>query len=301
MDEHDYLAERFEAQRGHLTAVAYRMLGSLTEAEDAVQESWLRLARTEPAAIENFGGWLTTTVGRVCLDTLRGRKSRREESFEARLPDPVVLLDDGCGPEQQAVLADSVGMALLVVLDSLNPAERVAFVLHDMFALPFDQIAPILDRSPAATKMLASRARRRVRGHTLPGAPDLPRQRRVVDAFLSAARGGNFDALLAILDPEVVLRADAGELRVLTGATAVAGMLDTFHRFATTYDATPALVNGHAGLLNTFEGAPRSIIAFTVADDRIIALDLLSDPDRLARLPLPAVPSRARHGGPGRQ
>ncbi|MBF6336042.1 sigma-70 family RNA polymerase sigma factor [Nocardia abscessus] len=291
MDERDLLADRFEAHRAHLAAVAYRMLGSTTEAEDAVQETWLRLARTEPADIGNLGGWLTTAVSRVCLDMLRARKSRREEPFEDQLPDPVVHLDHDADPAEQAVLADAVGTALLVVLDSLNPAERLAFVLHDMFAVPFDRIAQVLGKSPAAAKMIASRARRRVGRHVPSRSPDLPRQRGLVEAFLSAARGGDFDALLAILDPDVVLRADAGTgLLVHTGAAAVAGLLDTFHRYAGTYTATPVLVDGRAGLLNTFEGAPRSIMAFTTAGDRIIAIDLLSDSERLARLPLPAVP-----------
>ncbi|PXX64044.1 RNA polymerase ECF family sigma subunit [Nocardia tenerifensis] len=288
MDE--YLADRFEEHRAHLIAVAYRMLGSLAEAEDAVQEAWLRLARTDQDGIDNLGGWLTTAVSRVCLDLLRSRRARREDSFEEQLPDPVVRLDDGTDPEQQAVLADSVGLALLVVLDSLNPAERLAFVLHDMFAMPFDQIAPILGKSSGAAKMIASRARRRVQGETPRLDPDLPRQRRAVAAFLAAARDGSFDALLSILDPDVMLRSDSGVggVQIIRGATAVAGLLDTFHKFAIMYDITPAVVNGVAGLLNTADGRPMSIIAFTVADDKITAIDLLADPARLAALPLPA-------------
>ncbi|WP_425298177.1 sigma-70 family RNA polymerase sigma factor [Nocardia brasiliensis] len=287
VDEH--LADRFEAHRAHLTAVAYRMLGSLTEADDAVQEAWLRLARVNPAEIGNLGGWLTTAVSRVCLDMLRSRRIRREDSFEERLPDPVVRLDDGADPEQQAVLADSVGLALLVVLDSLNPAERLAFVLHDMFALPFDQIGPILGKSSAAAKTIASRARRRVQAGAPRLDPDLPRQRRAVAAFLSAAREGSFDALLTLLDPDVVLRADSGSggLQIIRGASAVAGLLDTFHTFANRYAVAPAIVNGVAGLLSTVDGAPKSVLAFTVADDRITAIDLIAHPERLATLPLP--------------
>ncbi|MFI6045580.1 sigma-70 family RNA polymerase sigma factor [Nocardia sp. NPDC051321] len=287
MDE--YLADRFETHRAHLVAVAYRMLGSLTEAEDAVQESWLRLARTDQDGIDNLGGWLTTAVSRVCLDVLRSRRARREDSFEEQLPDPVVRLDDGTDPEQQAMLADSVGIALLVVLDSLNPGERLAFVLHDMFALPFDQIAPILGKTPGAAKMMASRARRRVQGGAPPLDPDLPRQRRAVAAFLAAARDGSFDALLSLLDPDVVLRADAGAggIQIIRGASAVAGLLDTFHQFANRYDVAHAVVNGVAGLLSTADGAPMSVIAFSVADDKITAIDLLADPARLAALPLP--------------
>lgn len=287
MDE--YLADRFETHRAHLVAVAYRMLGSPAEAEDAVQEAWLRLARTDTDGIDNLGGWLTTTVSRVCLDVLRSRRARREDSFEEQLPDPVVRLDDGTDPEQQALLADSVGIALLVVLESLNPAERLAFVLHDMFALPYDQIAPILGKTPGAAKMIASRARRRVQGGTPRLDPDRRRQRRAVTAFLAAARDGDFDALLSLLDPDVVLRVDAGAggMQVIRGASAVAGLLGTFHRFANQYDATPAVVNGVAGLLSTSDGTPMSVVAFSVADDKITAIDLLADRTRLAALPLP--------------
>ncbi|MFD0364498.1 sigma-70 family RNA polymerase sigma factor [Nocardia sp. GCM10030253] len=294
MNEHVLLADRFEAHRAHLTAVAYRMLGSLAEAEDAVQEAWLRLDRVDPADIDNLGGWLTTAVSRVCLDMLRARKSRREDAFEAHLPDPVVAPDDGTQPERQAVLADSVGMALLVVLDSLNPAERVTFVLHDMFALPFDQIAPVVGKSAAAAKMIASRARRRVQGRTPQPDRDLPRQRRLVDAFLTAARGGEFESLLAILDPDVVLRADAGALlpggmRMLRGAAAVAGQLDVFQRAANAFASHPVLVNGFAGLLNTDGEKTISLIAFTTSDGKITAIDLLSDPTRLPHLDAVAV------------
>ena len=289
MDERDFLARRFEDHRTHLKAVAYRMLGSLAEADDAVQEAWLRLARTEADEIDNLGGWLTTVVGRVCLDMLRSRRSRGEEPLESRLPDPIVS-EEGADPEQQALMADSVGLALLVVLEALNPAERLAFVLHDMFAMPYEQIALIVDRTPQTAKKLASQARRRVQGVAPGPDPDLPRQRRVVDAFLTAARGGDFDELLQLLDPDVVLRADAGEaMRVIRGAAAVAGQAETFQRMATLCTVHPVVVNGGTGLVNTVEGAPFSVIGFTVAGDRITAIEILSDPARLARLDLPTV------------
>ncbi|WP_067479028.1 RNA polymerase sigma factor SigJ [Actinomadura hibisca] len=290
MDPSEFLAGRFEEHRPHLKAVAYRMLGSLAEADDAVQEAWLRLARSEEQRIDNLGGWLTTVVGRVCLDMLRARKRRGEESLEARLPDPVVSREGEADPERQALLADSVGLALLVVLESLGPAERLAFVLHDMFGLPFEEIAPIVDRTPATAKKLASRARQRVRGASPPPDPDRAGQRRVVDAFLAAARGGDFDGLLALLDPDVVLRADGGVLtgglRVVRGAAAVAGQAATFRRMATAAATHPALVNGLAGLVNTIDGELFSVMSFTVADGRIAAIDILSDPERLARLDL---------------
>ncbi|MGN9840023.1 RNA polymerase sigma factor SigJ [Nonomuraea sp. H19] len=290
MKPHDFLAVEFEGHRPHLKAVAYRMLGSLTEADDAVQEAWLRLARSDADDIDNLGGWLTTVVGRVCLDMLRARKVRREEPLEARLPDPLVSREDAADPEQQVLLADSVGLALLVVLESLTPAERLAFVLHDMFGLPFEQIAPIVDRTPVAAKKLASRARRRVRGAAPSPDPDLAGQRRVVDAFLAAARGGDFGALLAILDPGVVLRADGGVLtggmKIIHGAEAVAGQAATFQRMATAAVTHPALINGLAGLVNTIDGQPISVMSFTIADGKIAAIDILSDPDRLAHLDL---------------
>ncbi|NEA28505.1 RNA polymerase sigma factor SigJ [Actinomadura bangladeshensis] len=290
MDSSEFLAVRFEEHRPHLKAVAYRMLGSLAEADDALQEAWLRLARSDEREIDNLGGWLTTVVGRVCLDVLRARKRRGEESLEARLPDPVVGREDGSDPEQQALMADSVGLALLVVLESLSPAERLAFVLHDMFGLPFEEIAPIVDRTPATAKKLASRARQRVRGAAPPPDPDPVGQRRVVDAFLTAARDGDFDALLSLLDPDVVLRADggvlAGGLRVIRGIEAVAGQAATFRRMATTATTHPALINGLAGLVNTIDGTPISVMSFTVADGRIAAIDILADPERLARLDL---------------
>lgn len=291
MRDEQFLAEEFEGHRTHLRAVAYRMLGSLTDAEDAVQEAWLRLARTDTSDVGNLGGWLTTVVGRVCLDMLRSRKSRSEEPLEAEhLPDPVITSESTPDPEHEALLADSVGLALLVVLESLSPAERLAFVLHDMFAMPYEQIAPIVDRTPQTAKKLASQARRRVQGATPGPDPDLPRQRRVVDAFLTAARGGNFDELLRMLDPDVVLRADAGAaMRVIRGAAAVAGQAETFRRMATLCTIHPALVNGSPGLVNTLDGNLFSVIGFTVTGDRITAIDILSDHDRLTHLDLTAV------------
>ncbi|MEU4330593.1 RNA polymerase sigma factor SigJ [Nonomuraea dietziae] len=291
MTPQDFLADQFQGHRPHLKAVAYRMLGSLSEAEDAVQEAWLRLARSDSGDIDNLGGWLTTVVGRVCLDMLRARKSRREESLEERLPDPVISRADAApDPEQEVLLADSVGLALLVVLESLTPAERLAFVLHDMFGMPFEQIAPIVDRTPVAAKKLASRARQRVRGAAPNPDPDLTTQRRVVDAFLAAARGGDFDALVSILDPEVVLRADGGLLtsgmKVIRGAAAVAGQLATFQRMATSAATHPALVNGLAGLVNTVDDRLISVMSFTISDSKIATIDILSDPERLAQLNL---------------
>jgi RNA polymerase sigma factor (sigma-70 family) len=286
MAERDVLAERFEAERGRLRAVAYRMLGSLTEAEDAVQEAWLRLARTDYRAIDNLSGWLTTVVSRVCLDLLRTRTARREETLKVRLPDPVVTYGDESDPEAEALLADSVGLALFVVLETLSPAERLAFVLHDTFAMPFEEIARMLGRSADATKMLASRARRRVRGAVPAPDADLTRQRAVVDAFLGAARGGDFEALVAVLDPDVVLRADTpAGLVTVTGARDVAGRASTFARIAAR--VRPVLVNGAPGVLAvTADGAPMTLMAFTVAGGRIAGIDSISDPGRLARLNL---------------
>src|SRR5215218_6346443 len=296
MDEHDWLADRFEEHRGHLRAVAYRMLGSLSEADDAVQESWLRLSRADTSDVENLGGWLTTVVGRVCLDMLRSRTSRREEPLDADLPERTVTrigrVDgqaDGSDPEQEALLADSVGLALLVVLETLSPAERLAFVLHDMFAVPFDEIAPVVERTPAASRQLASRARRRLRG----GAPvpdaDPATQREVVDAYLAAARDGDFEALVAVLDPDVVLRADHGPMptgapREIRGAEAVAGQARAFSRRGLL--VRPALVNGAAGAVTTRDGEPLSVVGFTVRGGKIAAIDILADPARLARLDL---------------
>ena len=287
MDDAEFLADRFESHRGHLRAVAYRMLGSLAEADDAVQEAWLRLSRTDGSDVANLGGWLTTVVGRVCLDMLRSRSARREESFEAHLPDPVIAPAGGADPEQEALVADSVGLALLVVLESLVPAERLAFVLHDMFAVPFEEIAPIVGRSPAAARQLASRARRRVRGAAPVPDPDPARQRQVVEAFLAAARSGDFDALVAVLDPDVVLRADGGAgLTEIRGADTVARRALTFQQLATTAAIRHALVNGAAGLVSTVNGEPVSVLSFTIAGGRVAEIDILADPERLRRLDL---------------
>ncbi|OLC09270.1 MAG: RNA polymerase subunit sigma-70 [Chloroflexi bacterium 13_1_40CM_67_9] len=284
MSEREWLAERFEANRTHLRAVAHRMLGSLSEADDAVQEAWLRLSRSDASEVANLGGWLTTVVGRVCLDMLRSRKSRREESLDAQAPDPIESHEAGVDPEHQAVLADSVGLALLVVLETLAPAERVAFVLHDMFDLPFDEIAPILGRSPTAARQLASRARRRVQGAALVSEPDLPRQRKVVDAFLAASRGGDFEALLAVLDPEVVLRADRAAVQIgasgeVRGAAAVAR---TFAGRAK--EAQPALIDGAAGLVWAPGGRPRVVFGFTIEQGKIVAIDMIADREGLGQL-----------------
>jgi len=287
MNEHDWLAGRFEEHRGRLRAVAYRMLGSLSEADDAVQETWLRLSRSDTSDVENLGAWLTTVTARVSLNMLRSRNTRREEPLGVRLPEPIVDPADGVDPEHEALLADSVGLALLVVLETLNPAERLAFVLHDMFAVPFDDIAPIVGRSPDAARQLASRARRRVRGAT--PAPDADRaaQREVVDAFLAAARDGDFDALVAVLHPDVVLRADlgpAGGSREVRGAEQVAGQAMGYSRLGLV--ARPALINGVAGVVSLLDGRPFSVGAITVRGGRIVEVDILADPERLARLDL---------------
>jgi RNA polymerase sigma factor (sigma-70 family) len=287
MEERDWLAERFEQHRTRLRAVAYRMLGSTGEADDAVQEAWLRLSRSDAEAIDNLGGWLTTVVARVSLNMLRARRSRREEPLGLHVPDPIVDRADGADPEHEALLADAVGLALVVVLETLSPAERLAFVLHDMFAVPFEEIAPIVDRSPAAARQLASRARRRVRAErTVPDA-DLDAQREVVDAFLAAARNGDFERLLAVLDPDVVLRADLGRgapLRVVRGADAVASQAQGFARLGLV--GRPALVNGAAGLVSTRDGELFSVGGVTVEGGRIVAIDILADPERLRRLDL---------------
>ncbi len=285
MDESAWLAERFEAHRTHLRAVAYRMLGSLTDADDAVQDTWLRLSRSGAGEVENLGGWLTTIVARVCLNMLRARNVRREESFGLRLPDPIISPDGELQPEEEALLTDAVGLALLVVLDTLAPAERLAFVLHDMFELPFEEIAPLVGRTPVAARQLASRARRRVKGAEIPAPdPDLARQREVVDACLVAARGGDVDALVALLDPDVVLRADFGARRpaaskVIHGAAAVAkqarmGALPAAH-------LRPVLVNGAAGVVVTVRGRPFAVMGFTVVAGKIVAIDAIADPDRV--------------------
>ncbi|GES28557.1 RNA polymerase sigma factor SigJ [Streptomyces angustmyceticus] len=288
-DDHEWLAERFEEHRGHLRAVAYRMLGSVSEADDAVQEAWLRLSRSGADGVENLGGWLTTVVGRVCLDQLRTRAARREDPLGVRVPEPVVSPADAAGPEQEALLADSVGLALLVVLETLTPVERLAFVLHDLFTVPFDEIAPLVGRTPAAARQLASRARRRVRGTAPAADADRARRREVVDAFLAASRGGDFEALLAVLDPDVVLRADAGDApegvsKLVRGARAVIEQALTFSRVAAF--ARPALVNGAPGLVTARGGRPFSVMGFTVAHGRIIEINILADPARLSRLDL---------------
>jgi RNA polymerase sigma-70 factor, ECF subfamily len=286
MDERQWLADRFEEHRPHLRAVAYRMLGSLAEADDAVQDTWLRLGRAGAGDVENLGGWLTTVVARVCLNMLRAR-ARHEETLGLHLPDPVISPEGPLQPEEEALLADSVGLALLVVLDSLSPAERLAFVLHDMFELPFEEIAPLVGRTPAAARQLASRARRRVSGADIPTPdPDLARQRAVVDAFFRAARGGDFDALVGLLHPDVVLRSDFGGRRPAAPVTrgraavarqALAGALPAAQ-------LRPALVNGAAGAVVTVGGRPFAVLGFTVTDGRIVEIDAIADPDRVRRV-----------------
>jgi RNA polymerase sigma factor (sigma-70 family) len=289
MDEDEWLADRFEENRSHLRAVAYRMLGSLAEADDAVQDAWLRVSRAGVDEVENLGGWLTTIVARICLNMLRARNMRREEPLDGRLPDPIISPQGIPQPDDQALLADSVGLALLVVLDTLSPAERLAFVLHDMFGMPFDEIAPMIDRSSAAARQLASRARRRVKGvETATPDSDLARQRHVVDAFFRAARDGDFDALVAVLDPDVVLRSDFGGRRpaapkVIRGPAAVAqqafigGALPAAKLY-------PALVNGAAGVVITVRGRPFAVMGFTVAHGQIIEIDAIADPERVGRI-----------------
>jgi RNA polymerase sigma factor (sigma-70 family) len=291
VDESEWLADRFEEHRARLRAVAYRMLGSLTEADDAVQDTWLRLSRSGAGEVDNLGGWLTTIVARVCLNMLRSRNLRREESLGVHVPDPIISPDGVFQPEEEALLADSVSLALLVVLDSLAPAERLAFVLHDMFGLPFEEIAAMVGRSPAAARQLASRARRRVKGAEVPAPdPDLARQRDVVDAFFSAARRGDFDALVAVLDPDVVLRLDAGASRpaasmMIRGAAAVARQ--THSGLAAALRAAhlrPALVNGAAGVVVTVRGRPVTVIGFTVANGKIAEIDAIADPERVRKI-----------------
>ncbi len=287
MSDRDWLAEKFEQNRPHLQAVAYRMLGSLGEAEDAVQEAWLRLDRSDAQTIENLGGWLTTVTGRVCLDMLRSRKSRREESFEEHLPDMILGREDRLNPEQETLMADSIGLALLVVLETLAPQERLAFVLHDMFAVPFEEIASIVDCTPVAARQLASRARRRVQGAAPIPDVNLTQQRRVVDAFLAAVRAGDFEGLLAVLDPEVVLRSDQmpGGLKEIRGARVLAEQALMFSRLAASVQ--PVLVNGAAGIVSwRQDGQAFSVMGFTVKGDRIVAIDVLRDPERLSRLNL---------------
>jgi RNA polymerase sigma factor (sigma-70 family) len=289
MKDQDWLAKRFEENRNHLRAVAYRMLGSLSEADDAVQETWLRLSRSDAATIENLSGWLTTVVARVCLDILRSRKSHGELPFDARMPEPIVSREDRVDPEREMLLADSVGLALLIVLETLAPAERLAFVLHDMFGVPFEEIASLVDRSPAAARQLASRARRRVQGAAVPDV-DLASQREVVNAFLAAARDGDFEGLLAVLDPDVVHRTDSGAappgaLRVIRGAQEVAKQALAFSRLVESVQ--PVLVNGAAGTVSWLPGAkPLSVISFTVRGGKIVEMDVVADPERLRRLGL---------------
>jgi RNA polymerase sigma factor (sigma-70 family) len=281
----DWQTEEFERHRPHLRAIAYRMLGSMTDADDVVQEAWLRLSRADATPVENMRGWLTTIVARLSLDELRARKARRADSADAWLPEPIISHQDGVDPEQEALLADSVGLALLVVLETLAPPERLAFVLHDMFAVPFDEIAPIVGRTPAATRQLASRARRRVRGAAVPDA-DLDRQREVADAFLAATRDGDFDDLVAVLDPNVVLRAHgpaaAGAPAEVRGAPAVAERALMFTHLAPF--ARPALVNGAAGFVVTSEGRPVSVVGVIVKGGRIVEVDVIAGPERLRKL-----------------
>ena len=286
MNEHEWLAEQFEAKRSHLRAVAYRMLGSLSEADDAVQESWLHLSRADRSSVENIGGWLTTVVARVCLDMLRSRKSRREESLETFLPEPIQRRAADNDPEDEAILAESVGLALLVVLETLAPAERLAFVLHDIFAVPFGEIAAIVRRSPTATRQLASRARRRVRGAVMVSAVDLSYQRGVVDAFLAASRSGDFDALLAVLDPDVVFRADDAAI-ALGGSSEVCGALDVAKQFAgRTRFAQAALVNGAIGIVVAPRGRLRLVLGLTIEHGKIVAINAVADPAHLGQLNL---------------
>jgi RNA polymerase sigma factor (sigma-70 family) len=300
MDDREVLAERFQAHRPRLRGVAYRMLGSLSEADDAVQEAWLRVSRSDTAGVDNLGGWLTTIVARVCLNMLQSRKSRREEPFAAQLPDAIVGGSRGVDPEEEALLADSVGPALLVILETLAPTERLAFVLHDVFAVPFDEIAPIVGRSPAATRQLASRARRRVQGAGAATGADRAGQRQLVGAFLAASREGNFDALLALLDPNVVLRSDrvavqTGAASEVRGAQAVA---ETFSGRARA--ARPALIDGAAGAVWAPGGTPRVVFDFTITQGKIVAIDILADPAHLQRLDLEVLESPRTPGSPRR-
>ena len=282
MSEQDWLATRFEKQRPRLRAVAYRMLGSMSEADDAIQDTWLRVSRADTAHVENFGAWLTTVLARVCLNALRSRTQRREQSIDFVMPDPILDRDSTGNPEHQALLADSVGIALLVVLETLTPAERLAFVLHDLFAVPFDEIGGMLERTPDAARQLASRARRRMRGRAPVPDQDMARQREVVDAFFAAARNGSFDALIAVLHPDVVFRADGlGPVRfTLSGAETVARNARMFG--SSSPDFLPVLVNGSAGVLVVEGGQLKSITGFTVVSGRIVAIDVLADPRRLA-------------------
>jgi RNA polymerase sigma-70 factor (ECF subfamily) len=286
MHDTDWLAARFEENRTHLRAVAYRMLGSPALADDAVQDTWLRFSGADTSGVENVGGWLTTVIARVCLDRLRSRASRREDPLDAGAPEPAADDDDDANPEREALLSDSIGVALLVVLDALAPAERIAFVLHDMFDLSFDEIAPVVGRTPAAARQLASRARRRVQGRRRVGDSDRARRREMVDAFLAASRGGNFDALLAVLDPDVVVRGDAAAV-TLGGPNEVRGPADVLKTFAgRARGAKPALVNGVPGAVWAPGGRPRVVFVFTFGHGAIAAIDLVADPDRLREIDL---------------
>lgn len=291
MPSSERLAEEFQQHRAHLRAVAYRMLGSTSDAEDAVQESWLRLSRTDVSSVENMRAWLTTVVSRVCLDMLRTRTSRREDPLDVHVPDPIITRADAT-QESDAVLADSVGLALLVVLETLEPVERLAFVLHDVFGMTFDEIAPIVDRSPVAARQLASRARRRVQGQATHSDADLRQQRRVVDAFLAAAQNGDFEGLIAVLDPEIVLRADGGAIkgmsRIVRGAHAVASQATTFSQSGLSNHVV--LVNGNVGVVSRRrDGRPFSVLSFTVGGGKIVQIDILADPERVSRLDLSAL------------
>ena len=292
MDDQQWLAERFEEHRPRLRAVAYRMLGSLAEADDAVQDAWLRVSRADTSEVENLGAWLTTVVARVSLNLLRSRNTRGEASLDVHVPDPVIDPTDGTDPEHEALLADLVGLALLVVLETLTPPERLAFVLHDMFGVPFEQIAPIVERSSDAARQLASRARRRVRGAAPVPDGDLSAQWEVVEAFLAAAHEGNFEGLLAVLDPAVVLRADGGDMSELTrlvrGAETVASSATLWSRVG--LDMHRALVNGTPGFVSLRDGRPFSVAAVTITGGRIVEIDILADPERLARLDLAVLP-----------
>ena len=287
MQDEQFWAERFEQQRPRLQAVAYRMLGSTAEAEDAVQETWLRVSGASGKDVDNTAGWLTTILSRQCLNMLRSRAARREDPLDERMPDPIVEFGDGVDPAEQSVLADSVGLALLVVLDSLDPAERLAYVLHDMFAVRFNDIAPMLERTPAATRQLASRARRSVQGAPPAERPDRVRQREIVDAWLAAARGGNFAGLVAMLHPNAVLRVDTGgtDSKLVRGAAAIAGQAMRYRATATLL-AHFATVNGGPGIVGTLDGRVTSVLAFTVVNELIIEVDILTDPQRLAALNL---------------
>jgi RNA polymerase sigma factor (sigma-70 family) len=292
VSETDQIERSFEEHRPRLRGVAYRMLGSLAEADDAVQDAWLKVSRADTADVQNPAGWLTTVVARVCLNMLRSRESRREDPLEVHVPDPIISHQDGVDPEHEALLADSVGLALLVVLETLAPAERLAFVLHDMFAVPFDEIGPMIERTPTAARQLASRARRRVQAQATTPDPDVARQRAVVDAFFAASRDGDFDALVSVLHPGVVLRSDGGALRpqmnmTLHGTAAVASQAFTSSRLSPF--VRPALINGAAGVVVAPQGTVQFVMAFTVADGKVVAIDVLSDPERLAVLDLSAL------------